>query len=89
MNLFALGFLYYGKNKWAFEVLHKLGIRKDSSIFPASRAHGGFPSYNCSKPSLISYNGHVLKEFPINTFNLFGNQSFFQVGGILESALTF
>ena len=77
----APGFSIMEKNKWAFEVLYKLGIRKDSSIFPASRAHGGFPAYNCSRPSLISYNGHVLKEFPINTFNLFGNPIIFSGGG--------
>ena len=29
---------------WAFEILHELGIRMDSSVFPAHHALGGMPS---------------------------------------------
>jgi polysaccharide deacetylase family protein (PEP-CTERM system associated) len=77
----APGFSITKKNKWAFEVLKELGIDKDSSVFPAGRAHGGLPSYSESKPSLLKYNGITIKEFPINTHNILGKQVIFSGGG--------
>jgi len=77
----APGFSITKNNKWAFEVLHELGITKDSSVFPASRAHGGLPSYNAAIPSIIDYNGIKLKEFPINTHSIFGKPFIFSGGG--------
>ncbi|MDP3443870.1 MAG: polysaccharide deacetylase family protein, partial [Ignavibacteria bacterium] len=41
----APGFSITENEKWAFEILVEQGIEVDSSIFPAARAHGGFPSY--------------------------------------------
>ena len=77
----APGFSITESNKWAFEVLYELGITKDSSVFPASRAHGGLPSYNSALPSIIKYNGIQLKEFPINTHTIFGKPFIFSGGG--------
>ena len=77
----APGFSITENNKWAFETLFELGIKKDSSIFPAGRAHGGFPSYNLPKPSIIEYNGIKLKEFPINTHTILGKYFIFSGGG--------
>ena len=77
----APGFSITEKNKWAFEVLHELGIKKDSSVFPASRAHGGLPSYKLALPSIIEYNGIKLKEFPINTHVILGKSFIFSGGG--------
>ncbi len=77
----APGFSITEKNKWAFEVLHGLGIIKDCSIFPASRAHGGMPSFNRAIPSIIEYNGIKLKEFPINTHTVLGKPFIFSGGG--------
>ena len=77
----APGFSIIKNNKWAFEVLHELGITKDSSVFPASRAHGGLPSYNTAIPSIIDYNGIKLKEFPINTHTILGKPFIFSGGG--------
>ena len=77
----APGFSITENNKWAFEVLHELGITKDSSVFPAGRAHGGLPSYNVSTPSIIEYNGIKLKEFPINTHTILGKPFIFSGGG--------
>ena len=68
-------------NLWAFEVLHELGITKDSSVFPAGRAHGGLPSYGTAIPSIIEYNGLNLKEFPINTRKVLGKPLVFSGGG--------
>ena len=77
----APGFSITENNKWAFEVLHELGITKDSSVFPASRSHGGLPSYNSAIPSIIKYNGIKLKEFPINTHTILGKPFIFSGGG--------
>ena len=77
----APGFSITNKNKWAFEILHELGINKDLSIFPASRAHGGLPSYKKSIPSILKYNGIELKEFPINTYSFLGKPIIFSGGG--------
>tara|TARA_B100001093_G_scaffold511716_1_gene580183 strand:+ start:240 stop:1088 length:849 start_codon:yes stop_codon:yes gene_type:complete len=77
----APGFSITKENLWAFEVLYELGITIDSSIFPTGRAHGGLPSYKHATPSLLKYNGVTLKEFPINTHNLFGKPCIFSGGG--------
>jgi peptidoglycan-N-acetylglucosamine deacetylase len=77
----APGFSITKNNLWAFEVLHELGITKDSSIFPAGRAHGGLPSYGTAIPSIIEYNGLNLKEFPINTHAILGKPFIFSGGG--------
>lgn len=77
----APGFSITEKNKWAFEVLHELGIEIDASVFPAGRAHGGLPSYKEAKPSILKYNGIKLKEFPINTHYVFGKPLVFSGGG--------
>lgn len=77
----APGFSIMERNKWAFEVLYELGIRVDSSVFPASRAHGGLPAYETAMPSLLQYNGVVLKEFPINTRSILGKSIIFSGGG--------
>jgi len=77
----APGFSITKNNLWAFEVLHELGITKDSSVFPAGRAHGGLPSYGTAIPSIIEYNGLNLKEFPINTHTILGKPFIFSGGG--------
>ena len=77
----APGFSITKNNLWAFEVLHELGITKDSSIFPAGRAHGGLPSYGTAIPSIIEYNGLNLKEFSINTHAILGKPFIFSGGG--------
>ena len=77
----APGFSITEKNKWAFEVMHEVGIEIDSSIFPASHAHGGFFLYKDSQPSILSYNGINLKEFPINTTRLLWKNMVFSGGG--------
>ena len=77
----APGFSITKNNKWAFEAIHELGITKDSSVFPASRSHGGLPSYKLAIPSIIEYNGIKLKEFPINTRTILGKSFIFSGGG--------
>jgi len=77
----APGFSITEKNKWAFKILCDLGIEFDASIFPASRSHGGFPSYGNAKPSILICNGVKLKEFPINTHNILGQSLIYSGGG--------
>ena len=64
-----------------FEVLKNNGITHDCSVFPARRSHGGFPSFINATPSIINYKGIELKEFPINTVNLFGISWIYSGGG--------
>ena len=77
----APGFSITEENLWAFEVLCELGIEIDSSVFPASRAHGGMPKYDVAQPSLLKYNGIQLKEFPISTASIFNKPLIFSGGG--------
>tara|TARA_R110000765_G_scaffold202016_1_gene307334 strand:- start:162 stop:1013 length:852 start_codon:yes stop_codon:yes gene_type:complete len=77
----APGFSISEDNKWAFEVLHELGITTDSSVFPISHSHGGLKGYPSAKPSLLKYNGITLKEFPINSHSVIGNKMVFSGGG--------
>jgi peptidoglycan-N-acetylglucosamine deacetylase len=77
----APGFSITQANSWAFDVLAQNGITTDCSVFPASRAHGGFPEFNKALPCRIEKNGIVLKEFPINTATAAGFNFIFSGGG--------
>lgn len=77
----APGFSIKERNKWVFEILAENGITHDSSIFPAGRAHGGFPSYAKAEPSIIDLNGYLLKEFPINTASIVNKKWIYSGGG--------
>lgn len=77
----APGFSINEKNKWVFEILAKNGITHDSSIFPAKRVHGGFPSYSKAEPSIIDLNGYRIKEFPINTASILNTKWIYSGGG--------
>jgi hypothetical protein len=77
----APGFSIREGNKWAFEALSAQGIEIDSSIFPAPRAHGGFPSYREPYPSVLRYNNIRLKEFPINYAVILARPVMYSGGG--------
>ncbi len=77
----APGFSLTQHNKWVFEILIKSGITVDSSIFPASRAHGGFSDFGREEPTLIKYGLDSIREFPINTHKFFGKSIIFSGGG--------
>ncbi len=77
----APGFSVNESTLWAFDILAEAGIENDSSIFAASRAHGGFRSFGEAKPSVILRNGVSIREFPINTYNVFGYPIVFSGGG--------
>ncbi len=69
---------------WAFEILNELGITHDASVFPAKHDYGGFPSFGNSEPSIIETNGVFIKEFPINTLQLFNQSIVFSGGGFFR-----
>lgn len=69
------------QNKWALEILASEGIERDASIFPAKRDFGGFDSFPTASPTIISYNGGRLKEFPICLASLLGKQVAYSGGG--------
>lgn len=77
----APGFSIRESEGWAFEILHELGIRMDSSVFPAHHAHGGMPSYVSAVPSRVEYNGIRMKEFPIVCRKILGKHIVFSGGG--------
>ena len=68
-------------NPWVFDILSQCGIERDASIFPAVRDFGGFASFDQKVPSLVSYNGITLKEFPIATIKLLGTEVAYSGGG--------
>ena len=68
-------------NMWAFEALINLGIIYDSSLFPASRSGGGFPTLSVCQPFILSFKKKELKEFPVNIINIMGKKIAFSGGG--------
>ena len=71
---------------WAFDVLSECGIKYDSSVFPASRAHGGLKEITEFEPyKLKTLKGNTLIEFPIsartvlNTPIIFGGGGYFRL----------
>lgn len=77
----APGFSITEKTKWALYEIVNLGIEIDCSVFPAKRAHGGFPSFGSAEPTIININGSKIKELPINLFRVFGYNFIFSGGG--------
>ena len=77
----APGFSIVPGTEAVFELLAHHGIEIDCSIFPSSRAHGGYPDYGEARPTIIDFNGIRLKEFPINTYSFAGKEVIFSGGG--------
>jgi polysaccharide deacetylase family protein (PEP-CTERM system associated) len=82
----APGFSIRENDLWAFEILAESGIEFDCSIFPAPRAHGGFPSYRAPVPSILSYHGHKLRELPMSYASIAGRSLVFSGGGYFRIA---
>lgn len=68
-------------NKWMFEILAENGIEIDASIFPASRDFGGFENFGKKEPCIVEYKGIRIKEFPICTARILGQEVAFSGGG--------
>lgn len=77
----APGFSLTRATPWVFDALIERGIEFDCSIFPAGRAHGGFPGFGTARPVMVERNGARIKEFPINTARIAGRAMVFSGGG--------
>lgn len=75
----APGFSLNKNTLWAFEILHEFGIKIDSSL--KSNLHMGFPGKIPNEPFLLKHNGYSIKEFPIRTFNFFGDHVIYSGSG--------
>ena len=75
------GFSITEKNLWAFEILAEEGIKIDSSVFPASRGHGGLPMFATDRPCIIETSSGRLFEFPINIKTIGFTRLVFSGGG--------
>ncbi|TKS56979.1 polysaccharide deacetylase family protein [Mesohalobacter halotolerans] len=80
----APGFSITQDNLWAFDSLIKNGILYDSSVFPIERRFGGIKGMPSNKPFIIEKNGSILREFPMNSANIFGKQIVFSGGGFFR-----
>lgn len=63
----AAGFSVTNRTPWFAESLLEAGYESDSSIFPASRNHGGFPLFPSHTPCILRTASGDLMEFPIST----------------------
>ena len=78
----APGFSIKESNLWAFDVMAEEGIKYDSSVFPANRAHGGLPQFTTDQPcKVITKKGYEIIELPMNTATLLGQKFVFSGGG--------
>jgi polysaccharide deacetylase family protein (PEP-CTERM system associated) len=84
ISYIAPGFSITQDNLWAFESLIKNGILYDSSVFPLERKVGGLKGTPANKPFIIESNGAFLREFPMNSFNLYNKQIVFSGGGFFR-----
>jgi polysaccharide deacetylase family protein (PEP-CTERM system associated) len=77
----APGFSLTESCNWAFDILSELGIKYDSSVFPVSHAHGGYPSFPHIGPALIKTHKGTIKEFPVSVGKLLGKSVVYSGGG--------
>lgn len=68
-------------NTYIFEILAECGITRDSSVFPAPRDFGGFPSFGYESPVIIKKNGILLHEYPIPMILFLGRKFAYSGGG--------
>jgi polysaccharide deacetylase family protein (PEP-CTERM system associated) len=78
----APGFSTTEETPWFFDALAEAGYEYDSSVFPASRGHGGMPEGR-RDPHRIGEHGTLL-EFPITVADLLGKRMCFFGGGYLR-----
>lgn len=79
----APGFSVTEDTPWFFKRLAEAGYRYDSSVFPASRGHGGFASFGTG-PCIVDTAHGPIVEIPVSVARLFGAQVCFFGGGYLR-----
>jgi polysaccharide deacetylase family protein (PEP-CTERM system associated) len=81
----APGFGITKKAHWAFEVIKESGYQYDSSVFPASRGHGGIADAPLTPYFIETQSGHLL-EIPMSIVEIFGHRTNLFGGGYLRLA---
>ncbi|WP_421775349.1 polysaccharide deacetylase family protein [Gracilimonas sp.] len=69
--------------EWAFDIMHKVGIEYDASLFPAKRGHGGYPCEQ--KAHTIYTRDGELPELPMSVSKLGPIKVPFSGGGYLRA----
>ena len=62
-------------SEWAMDVLLDAGLEYDASLFPASRAHGGYPCDPAPHVSAIAPSGRPIHELPMTMMKLGSHHS--------------
>ena len=70
--------------EWAFDTLLDLGFKYDASLFPTTRAHGGYPCPDQPHVSTIAPSGRSIPELPMSTMRLMGRTMAFSGGGFFR-----
>ena len=81
----ASGFSVTPQSPWFFDLLLECGFSYDSSVFPTTRSHGGYPGFGSSIPCIVALAGGRIKEFPMNTSRFFGRDFVFSGGGYFRA----
>jgi polysaccharide deacetylase family protein (PEP-CTERM system associated) len=79
------GFGITKKAPWAFDVIKESGYQYDSSVFPASRGHGGIADAPLVPYFIETRSGHLL-EIPMSIVEIFGHRTSLFGGGYLRLA---
>jgi polysaccharide deacetylase family protein (PEP-CTERM system associated) len=79
----AAGFSVTPRTPWFWEALARAGYSYDSSIFPAHRAHGGFPGADL-RPHEVTVAHGIIREFPISVTRILGRPVCLFGGGYLR-----
>jgi polysaccharide deacetylase family protein (PEP-CTERM system associated) len=79
----ATGFSVTEDTPWYFEKLIEAGYKYSSSVFPATRGHGGLSTDNFAPYIEKRHNGEII-EFPISVAKQFGKPICFFGGGYLR-----
>ena len=79
----AAGFGITEKAPWAFDAIRAAGYEYDSSVFPASRGHGGLEQ-SPLEPHTLDTQAGPLAEFPISAVEVFGKRLCMFGGGYLR-----
>jgi polysaccharide deacetylase family protein (PEP-CTERM system associated) len=79
----APGFSVTGDTPWFFEKLARAGYAYSSSVFPATRGHGGMASFT-PDPCVVETPSGPIREVPITVAPMLGKSMCFFGGGYLR-----
>ena len=69
------------RSLWALDIIHDLGFRYDSSIFPIRHDLYGIPGSSVAPGKIETPSGARIVEFPISTVDVFGTRQPIAGGG--------